>query len=102
MLRKIMAVAVLFAFASTAFADEFATLGPRAMGMGGAGVAVAEGDVAQYWNPGGLTQSEGNTSGLQIPFGLQGEFDGPVLQGANDLYNVAKACQASGGSSNST
>jgi hypothetical protein len=93
MLRKTMAVAALIAFASTAFADEFATLGPRAMGMGDTGVASAVGDVAQYWNPGALTQTDGNTSGLQIPVGIQGAFEGPVLQGANDLYNVAKECQ---------
>lgn len=40
---------------TSAFAAEFVTLGPRAMGMGGAHVAVASDATAIYWNPAGLS-----------------------------------------------
>ena len=36
--------------------DHFAGLGARAMGMGGAYIAVAEDFTATYWNPAGLAQ----------------------------------------------
>ncbi len=47
------AVALLsvVALARSAAAAPFQILGPRALGMGGAGVAVAEGVAASYWNP---------------------------------------------------
>jgi hypothetical protein len=38
----------------TAQAEEFAVVGARAMGMGGAGVAVTRGGLSSYWNPAGL------------------------------------------------
>ncbi len=37
-----------------AMAVEFVTVGPRAAGMGGAGVAVTTDAYATYWNPAGL------------------------------------------------
>ena len=37
-----------------ALAVEFVTVGPRAAGMGGAGVAVTTDAYASYWNPAGL------------------------------------------------
>ncbi len=37
-----------------ALAVEFVTVGPRAAGMGGAGVAVTTDAYATYWNPAGL------------------------------------------------
>ncbi len=40
---------------TSAFAAEFVTIGPRAMGMGGAHVAVASDATAIYWNPAGLS-----------------------------------------------
>jgi hypothetical protein len=40
---------------TSAFAAEFVTSGPRAMGMGGAHVAVASDATAIYWNPAGLS-----------------------------------------------
>ena len=41
-----------------AFALEFVTVGPRAMGMGGAGVAVTTDALATYWNPAGLAMTQ--------------------------------------------
>jgi len=41
-----------------ALAVEFVTVGPRAMGMGGAGVAVTTDALATYWNPAGLAMTQ--------------------------------------------
>ena len=41
-----------------ALALEFVTVGPRAMGMGGAGVAVTTDALATYWNPAGLAMTQ--------------------------------------------
>lgn len=39
-------------------AIEFAVVGPRALGMGGAGVAVTTDALATYWNPAGLAVTQ--------------------------------------------
>ncbi len=44
--------------ASQALAVEFVTVGPRASGMGGAGVAVTTDALATYWNPAGLAMTQ--------------------------------------------
>jgi F plasmid transfer operon protein TraF len=43
---------------SSVLAVEFTIVGPRAMGMGGAGVAVTTDALATYWNPAGLAMSQ--------------------------------------------
>jgi hypothetical protein len=91
MSRSCYVVLTLTLLAGAASAEEFQIYGPRAMGMGGAGTAVAEGGTAQYWNPAGLAQSD-NVSGLQVPIGVHAQFDGSVVTGANDLFNVVQAC----------
>src|SRR5690348_7726950 len=45
-------------FATTVHAMEFAIVGPRAAGMGGAGVAITTDSLATYWNPAGLAMSQ--------------------------------------------
>ncbi|MBI5245304.1 MAG: conjugal transfer protein TraF [Elusimicrobia bacterium] len=84
--------ALLALSAGSAGATPWHDFGPRAMGMGGAGVAVAQGPEAFYWNPGGLGQPY-NTTGLAVPIGIRGEFTGTVLQGANDVYQVSEDCK---------
>ena len=37
---------------------EFVSVGPRATGMGGAGVAVTTDALATYWNPAGLAMTQ--------------------------------------------
>jgi F plasmid transfer operon, TraF, protein len=44
--------------ASSVSAVEFAIVGPRAVGMGGAGVAVTTDALATYWNPAGLAMQQ--------------------------------------------
>ncbi|HAM35380.1 MAG TPA: hypothetical protein DEB40_10215 [Elusimicrobia bacterium] len=92
---------LLFVVASLALltpagqATEWHVLGTRAMGMGGAGVAVAEGPVGAYWNPASLARSE-SPSGVQVPVDAHMELTGNFLEGANDLYDISKDCLASG------
>lgn len=99
MRKPIIAVCLtaLFALAaSTAEATPWHVMGPRAVGMGGAQVAIAQGPLASYWNPAGLGQLY-NESGLNIiSIGLRGAFTGSVLEGANDLFEVQKQCAANG------
>jgi hypothetical protein len=54
-------IAVLLATSalpSQVSAAEFVISGPRAMGMGGAGVAVTTNALATYWNPAGLAMTQ--------------------------------------------
>ena len=53
-LRLPVLVALLSLCAGVAHAQPFETLGTRALGMGGAFVAVADDASAAYWNPAGL------------------------------------------------
>ena len=41
-----------------AMALEFVSVGPRATGMGGAGVAITTDALATYWNPAGLAMTQ--------------------------------------------
>jgi F plasmid transfer operon, TraF, protein len=51
---RILICFLLSLLATPALAVEFAVVGPRAAGMGGAGVAVTTDAFATYWNPAGL------------------------------------------------
>ena len=61
---KILAIALLCVWVHGAVAqeeraiDNFAGVGVRAMGMGGAFVGVADDFTAMYWNPAGLAQMQ--------------------------------------------
>ena len=90
---------ILFALlaGAQAHATQWVTMGPRAMGMGGAFTAVAQGPVGAYYNPGALGQIFDNPSGVQVMGGAHVEIAGPALKGANDYYQVAQACKTSGG-----
>jgi hypothetical protein len=78
-------------------AVEFAIVGPRATGMGGAGVAVTTDSLATYWNPAGLAMSQ------TIDIRVQGSAQGidrlgviDTVKQINDLdkNNLANAPQA--------
>ena len=51
---RILLCFLLSLVVTPAIAMEFVTVGPRAAGMGGAGVAVTTDAYATYWNPAGL------------------------------------------------
>ena len=44
--------------AEAARSEEWIVVGPRAVGMGGAGVAVTRGPLATYWNPAAMAGME--------------------------------------------
>jgi len=89
MIKKITAAAVLSLLASPVFAEQWQILGARPAGMGGAFVAVAEGPIAQYWNPAGLNvKSKNQRSGMQIPVGVGAEFTGDMLKTASSVTDM--------------
>ena len=55
---RIAILLVASALPSYGSATEFVIAGPRAMGMGGAGVAVTTNALATYWNPAGLAMTQ--------------------------------------------
>ena len=55
---RIASLLVASAWPSYGSAAEFVLVGPRAMGMGGAGVAVTTNALATYWNPAGLAMTQ--------------------------------------------
>ncbi len=58
--RSVRTVAILVGLIipAQAMALEFVAVGPRAMGMGGAGVAITTDALATYWNPAGLAMTQ--------------------------------------------
>ncbi|HET9575914.1 MAG TPA: conjugal transfer protein TraF [Nitrospira sp.] len=66
---RVATVLMLVMLECPALAVEFVTVGPRAMGMGGAGVAVTTDALATYWNPAGLAMTQ--TVDIRIVGGVQ-------------------------------
>ncbi|HEY5626531.1 MAG TPA: conjugal transfer protein TraF [Nitrospira sp.] len=66
---RVIAVTLVVLFQGQALAVEFVTVGPRAMGMGGAGVAVTTDALATYWNPAALAMTQ--TVDIRILGGVQ-------------------------------
>jgi hypothetical protein len=97
-MTKTLAVlcAALLAAAVSAQAEEWTTMGPRAMGMGGAGVALSQGPLASYWNPAALGRATENAYGFTLPVGVHAALTGPVLAGVKDLQNAQSNCASVG------
>jgi hypothetical protein len=68
-----------------AVALEFVTVGPRAMGMGGAGVAITTDALATYWNPAGLAMTQ--TVDIRIQGGGQVIDRLGISDAVHDLEN---------------
>src|SRR5678816_2810976 len=71
--RSILSLALIVllpAIGGKALGAEFVIVGPRQMGMGGAGVAVTTDALATYWNPAGLAMTQ--TVDIRIVGGGQG------------------------------
>ncbi|MDA8244564.1 MAG: conjugal transfer protein TraF [Elusimicrobia bacterium] len=93
-MRKLLIVISCLAAPAVLSAEQWQVLGTRPMGMGGAFVAVAEGPVAQYWNPGGLVKSSANVSGMEIPVGVNAEFTGGIVKNASAIGDMASQFSA--------
>ena len=100
--RSVRAVAIIIGLMipAQAMALEFVTVGPRSMGMGGAGVAITTDSLATYWNPAGLAMTQ--TVDVRAQFGFQGIDRLGIADAVHDLEkfdpndpnlasNVAKA-----------
>lgn len=83
---------ILLLASSPLHATEWSVLGARAVGMGGAGVALPNGPLGAYWNPASLA-SEESKSGVQIPVGVGWNITGTLIEGANDLNSIAEDCR---------
>ena len=99
-IHTVLLSAVLAGPVSQALAVEFVTVGPRATGMGGAGVAVTTDALATYWNPAGLAMTQtvdirAQGSGLAIDrkgFGdAMRDFEGFNPNNPNISANMAQA-----------
>ena len=69
--------------ATPAVAVEFVVVGPRAAGMGGAGVAVTTDAYATYWNPAGLAMVKSMDIRIQVTGQVTGR-DG-IVKALDDL-----------------
>ena len=89
MRRRIAFRAALLVFSlgvgREALAAEFVIVGPRAVGMGGAGVAVTTDALATYWNPAGLAMTQ--TVDVRIIGGTQVIDRAGIASAVNDLEN---------------
>lgn len=95
MMKKSCLFLILSAFASIAFAQEGVHTSihkhfqaPRALGMGGAFVAVADDYSALFYNPAGLARMEES----QVNLSMDGVFSGAQLQSFfNDLNTASQS-----------
>ncbi|MBU2573306.1 MAG: conjugal transfer protein TraF, partial [Elusimicrobia bacterium] len=88
-MKRLIIITALLALSVSSYAEQWQILGTRPMGMGGAFVAVAQGPIAQYWNPGGLVKSAANVSGMEIPVGVNAEFTGNIIENASQIGDMA-------------
>lgn len=82
-IRQTLILCLLALIPTQAFAVEFAVVGPRAAGMGGAGVAVTTDALATYWNPAGLAMTQ--TVDIRIQGAGQFIDRGSLLQTLKDI-----------------
>jgi hypothetical protein len=81
-----VAVVVAMALPSPASALEWTVVGPRAAGMGGAGVAVTTDALATYWNPAGLAMSK--TVDIRIQGSVQAIDRAEYVTSLKDLNDL--------------
>lgn len=94
-MKKLLIILLALAAAPVSLcAEQWQVLGTRPMGMGGAFVAVAQGPIAQYWNPAGLVKSSANVSGMDIPAGVTAEFTGDIIKNASEIGDLADSFSA--------
>ncbi len=77
---------------SSARSEEWIVVGPRAVGMGGAGVAVTRGPLATYWNPANLAISWSSASSdetllmLDVAASASYGAQGDVIRNVDIIY----------------
>ncbi|MEQ1917987.1 MAG: hypothetical protein ABL955_02220, partial [Elusimicrobiota bacterium] len=93
-MKSTFALLALLLAVSPVRALEWHAMGTRALGMGGAGVATAEGPLAAYWNPAALGRPTSNSYGMQAPFTVHAALTGSVIEGAKNLENLKNGAVA--------
>lgn len=86
--KAVILFAIMMFVSQNSEAEVFKFFGARPAGMGGAYVAVAEGTLAQYWNPAGLGLKESKFD-LRVPVGLSVEATKNLLESVEDLSDLA-------------
>ncbi|MBU1753669.1 hypothetical protein KKG56_07445 [bacterium] len=85
-----LSLMIVALFACSASAEQWKVLGTRPMGMGGAFVAMAQGPMAQYWNPAGLAMASADTvSGIELPATLNMEMTGDIMKNVSSVGDMA-------------
>lgn len=88
--KSVLTLVIVFLLSCSADADQWKILGTRPMGMGGAFVAMAQGPMAQYWNPAGLAMASVDTaSGVEIPITAGIEMTGDIMKNASAIGDMA-------------
>ena len=90
-MKKILTLLVTICLTSSAFALNWQMVGARSMGMGGAGVATAQGNYAQYYNPALLANHQDWQKRNEMSFGLgvQGETSSAIFDAAKKLMDIS-------------
>ena len=87
--------AFMLSFSLNLTAEEFHLVGSRAMGMGGAGVAVTRGVLSTYWNPAGLCPpSSAEPAGffeLALPLAVMGAASRNALRELDEVIDLSAA-----------
>ncbi|MDP3090400.1 MAG: conjugal transfer protein TraF [Nitrospira sp.] len=86
---RALGLTALMLIPNQVLAVEFVTVGPRAAGMGGAGVAITTDALATYWNPAGLAMTQ--TVDIRIQATAQGVDRHGVRQSLQDIEDLDKS-----------
>lgn len=84
-LARFLVAALLTILPGQALAVEFVPVGPRAAGMGGAGVAITTDAYATYWNPAGLAMVKSAEIRMQATAEVTGRNG--IIGALQDLEN---------------
>lgn len=101
-MKKLIITLCCLAAPAVLSAEQWQVLGTRPMGMGGAFVAVAQGPIAQYWNPAGLVKSSANVSGMELPVGMSVEMTGGIMKNASEIGDMSTQLSAIQAAQNAT
>ncbi|HSN05019.1 MAG TPA: conjugal transfer protein TraF [Nitrospira sp.] len=88
LLVRVLGLTVLALVPTQVLAMEFSIVGPRAAGMGGAGVAVTTDSLATYWNPAGLAMTQ------TVDIRMQVTAQGVARNGAVDTFRNIEDCSS--------
>ena len=97
-MKKTLAVVSIILMSVFASAEQWHISGPRALGMGGAFTAIADGPAAQQWNPAGLVKKENvNDAGFAVSAGASVAVSNDLVNTAdrvNDIYRDIETLRA--------